>query len=284
MNHLKIGVMVESFRLSTYDGIVKAAEVGAKGIQIYTRKETHPDQLSVQQRKNLLSYIRSFGLTVSALCGDFGGFGLEKAEENPEKIRQIKKAIDMAVDLETNIVTTHIGTIPVDEVDPVYRILFNACAELAKYAEKAGVTFAIETGPEASLTLKKFIEAINSKALGVNFDPANLRMVTGEDSVYAAENLKKYIVHVHAKDGIQLQKIAPVKIYHFFAGENPDNIDIDDYFKEVPLGKGQVDFPGFINVLRGSGYDGFFTIEREVGNNPFQDIKDAVTFLENLRL
>ncbi|MBN2091661.1 TIM barrel protein, partial [candidate division KSB1 bacterium] len=127
MNHLKIGVMVESFRLSTCDGIAKAAEVGAQGIQIYTLKDNHPDQLSKLQRKNLLNYIRSFGLTISALCGDFGGFGLEKAKDNPEKIQQIKKAIDMAVDLETNIVTTHIGTIPANETDPVYRILFSAC-------------------------------------------------------------------------------------------------------------------------------------------------------------
>lgn len=282
MNQLKIGVMVESFRLSTYDGIAKAAEVGAKGIQMYTLKETHPDQLSKLQRKNLLAYIRSYGLTISALCGDFGGFGLEKAPDNPEKIRQIKQAIDLAVDLETNIVTTHIGTIPADETLPVYRILYAACAELAKYAEKAGIVFAIETGPEASLTLKKFIESINSKGIGVNFDPANLRMVTGEDSVYAAENLKKYVVHVHAKDGIQLKEIEPVKIYHYFAGENPDNINIDDYFKEVPLGTGQVNFPGFIKVLQQFGYDGYYTIEREVGANPFQDIRDAVTFLENL--
>jgi sugar phosphate isomerase/epimerase len=282
MNNLKIGVMVESFRLSTYDGIAKAAEVGARGIQMYTLRETHPDQLSKLQRKNLLEYIKSFGLVVSALCGDFGGFGLEKAKDNSEKIRQIKQAIELAVDLETSIVTTHIGTIPVNDADPVYRTLFAACAELAKYAERVGITFAIETGPEASATLKKFIEAINSIGIGVNFDPANLRMVTGEEAVYAAENLKKYIVHIHAKDGIQLRKIEPVIIYHYFAGENPDNINIDDYFKEVPLGTGQVDFPGFVNVLQKSGYDGFYTIEREVGENPVRDIKEAVSFLQKM--
>lgn len=284
MSHLKIGVMLESFRLPTHEAIEVAAKIGAQGIQMYTLKETHPDNLSSSERKELLRDIKSHKLTVSALCGDFGGFGLERAEDNPQKITLIKKAIDLAVDMETNVVTTHIGTIPGDSSAPVYQVLFSACSELAKYAEERGVTFAIETGPEDSNTLKQFLNQVNSKGIGVNFDPANLRMVVGEDAVQAAENLKEYVVHTHAKDGIQLKSIEPVKIYHCFAGDNPHNIDPDDYFKEVPLGKGQVNFEGYIRILRNAGYEGFYTIEREVGEQPLVDIKEAVHFLKNIQL
>lgn len=282
MSNLKIGVMVESFRLSTREGIAKAAEVGAQGIQIYTSgEETHPDKLDRAARKDLFDYIRSHNLVVSALCGDFGGFGLEKAEENQWKIDVIKKTMDMAIDFETNVVTTHIGTIPTDKSSPTYRNLYAACKELAAYAEPRAVTLAIETGPEISIILKNFIEDVNSQGLSVNLDPANLRMVTGEDPVQAVHNLKDYIVHTHAKDGIQLKEIEPVKIYHYFAGHNPDNIDPDDYFKEVPLGQGQVDFPAYIHALRDeAGYDGFYTVEREVGENPYEDIQAAVKFLK----
>lgn len=281
MTELKIGVMVESFKLSTRAGIVRAAEVGAQGIQMYTLGETHPDQLSRAERQALLHYIQAQGLVVSALCGDFGGFGLEKAAANHAKIPLIKKALEMAVDFETRVLTTHIGAIPTATDSPVYQTLLRACYELAEYASHLGVTFAIETGPEKSTTLKQFIENVGSAGLGVNFDPANLRMVTGEDSIRAAENLKASVVHTHAKDGIQLREIEPVKIYHCFAGENPDGLNPDDYFKEVPLGQGQVDF-GYIRVLRQAGYAGFYTIEREVGANPFQDIQDAVQFLKKL--
>lgn len=283
MSDLKIGVMVESFRLPLKNAIQKAAEVGASGIQMYTLKDTHPDNLSIADRKNLLRYIKDTGLVVSALCGDFGGFGLEKKNENPEKIALIKKAIDMAVDFETNVVTTHIGTIPMAPSSDTYQTLFEASSELAQYAEKKGITFAIETGPEISKTLRSFIEAVGSAGIGVNFDPANLRMVAGEDSVQAARNLAKYIVHTHAKDGVQLKSIEPVKIYHCFAGENPDNIDPDDYFKEVPLGKGQVDFQGYIDVLKENGYTGFHTIESEVGDKPEAHIIEAVRFLKSLK-
>ena len=72
MSNLKIGVMVESFRLNAREGIAKAAEVGAQGIQIYTSgEETHPDKLDKVARKDLLKYIQSHKLVVSALCGDF---------------------------------------------------------------------------------------------------------------------------------------------------------------------------------------------------------------------
>ena len=44
---LKIGVMVESFRLGIREGIAKAAKVGAHGFQVYTTGgEMHPDNLT----------------------------------------------------------------------------------------------------------------------------------------------------------------------------------------------------------------------------------------------
>jgi sugar phosphate isomerase/epimerase len=47
----------------------------------------------------------------------------------------------------------------------------------------------------------------------------------------------------------------------------------------VPLGNGSVDFPAYLRMLDTIGYHGFLTIEREVGENPEQDIRTAVTFL-----
>ncbi len=55
---------------------------------------------------------------------------------------------------------------------------------------------------------------------------------------------------------------------------------LEDYFKEVPLGNGQVDFDGYLDALQNVGFDGFLTIEREVGDNPQEDIKEAIKFLK----
>lgn len=68
---------------------------------------------------------------------------------------------------------------------------------------------AIETGPEISADLKVFLDDLHSTGVAVNLDPANLVMVTGDDPVQAVYNLKDYIVHTHAKDGIKLRDENP---------------------------------------------------------------------------
>ncbi|NMA94712.1 MAG: sugar phosphate isomerase/epimerase, partial [Clostridiales bacterium] len=43
---------------------------------------------------------------------------------------------------------------------------------------------------------------------------------------------------------------------------------------------GKVDFDGWIRALVDTGFKGFLTIEREVGDSPEKDIKLAVDFLK----
>jgi len=40
-----------------------------------------------------------------------------------------------------------------------------------------------------------------------------------------------------------------------------------------------IDWPRYLSLLRGIGYDGYFAIEREVGDDPVGDIRKAVEFL-----
>ena len=54
---------------------------------------------------------------------------------------------------------------------------------------------------------------------------------------------------------------------------------MEEYFSETPLGEGRVDIAAWIRALREIGYQGFLTIEREVGENPERDIAQAVRFL-----
>lgn len=276
----KIGVMVDSFRLELKDGIKKAKEVGADGIQIYAVSGAmDPDNLSKDDRKELLKYIKSNGLVVSALCGDMGGHGFAIEKDNPWKIEKSKKIMDLAKDLETNVVTTHIGVVPNDKSNPRYGTMQKACEELGNYADSVGTYFAIETGPEKAATLKNFLDSLDSSGVRVNYDPANFVMVTGEDPVQGVYELKDYIVHTHAKDGVMIKKTEPEKIYDFFAEGGIVDMRLEDYFLEKPLGYGSVNFRSYLKALNDVGYTGFLTIEREVGQNPEEDIKEAVDFL-----
>ena len=279
MYQFPIGVILESFRVDRSSAIKMAAAIGANGIQMYsTYGENAPENLSAQARKDLLREVKDNGLVFSALCGDLGhGFG--DAEKNPALIEKSKRIIDLAKDLETDVVTTHIGVVPSDPSHPRYKIMQDACAQLAAYADSVNAHFAVETGPETSLVLKGFLDSLNSTGVAVNLDPANLRMVTGDDPVQAVYNLRKYIVHTHAKDGNRLIAGNPDYIYGV-THPIPEEVKNTAYFEEVPLSTGSVDFPNYLKALEDIGFRGFLTIEREAGDDPAADIKIAYDFLK----
>ena len=150
---------------------------------------------------------------------------------------------------------------------------------MAEYADSLNAHFAVETGPETADTLCRFLDSLHSTGVAVNLDPANLVMVTGDDPVKAVDTLKKYIVHTHAKDGRRLYYREPEKVYGLVVEEEPV---VSESFLELPLGQGDVPFPRYLDALRAIGYHGFLTIEREVGDQPEQDIAAAVHFLKGL--
>ncbi len=279
MKKFPIGIIINSFRTDIPTSVRKAAECGAQGIQVYsTHGEMAPENLSPEKRREFLKLVKDNGLIISALCGDLGGGGFIHKDLNKERVEKSKRILDLAKDLETDIVTTHIGVVPSDPNHDRYKIMQEACHELAEYADSINAHFAVETGPETSAVLKGFLDSLNSTGVGVNLDPANLVMVTGDDPVQAVHNLKKYIVHTHAKDGKQIFFRDPEIVY----GIKKDVIVTDDSFIEVPLGEGSVDFPKYLAALEEIGYNGFLTIEREVGDDPAKDIRAAVDFLNKL--
>ena len=278
MYDFSIGVMLESFRQPTPVALKKAKEIGATGIQMYAVDGEHaPEQLTGGKRRELLDMVKSEGLVFSALCGDLGK-GFHNAELNPGLIERSMRILDLAKDLETDIVTTHIGVVPADPGHDRYKIMQEACFKLAEYADSLNAHFAIETGPEESATLKQFLDGLHSTGVAVNLDPANLIMVTGDDPVQAVHNLKDYIVHTHAKDGVRNYYRNPEEVYGLVEAE----MLASPSFAELPLGKGGVDFKNYLKALDEIGYHGFLTIEREVGDDPEKDIRLAVDFLNGL--
>ena len=277
MKQFPIGIIINSFRTDIPTSVRKAAECGAQGSQVYaTSGEMAPENLVGAKRKEFLDLVKSNGLVISALCGDLGGGGFIHKDLNKERVEKSKRILYLSKELETDIVTTHIGVVPGDPNHDRYKIMQEACHELAEYADSINAHFAVETGPETSAVLKGFLDSLDSTGVGVNLDPANLVMVTGDNPVTAVHNLKKYIVHTHAKDGKQIFFRDPEIVY----GIKKDVIVTDDSFIEVPLGEGSVPFPEYLNALEEIGYNGFLTIEREVGDDPEKDIRAAVDFLK----
>lgn len=281
---MKIGMIVEMLRQPLREALKTAAEMGVTGVQIYAVYGTDHNlmEMSDEEVRDLKKYCDSLGLTVSAVCCDLGGHGFADAAGNPDRIAKTKKIIDKAALLDTHVLTTHIGVVPSDPSNPRYPVMVEAMRECGEYALAHDMVMAIETGPEPAKTLKRFLGDINCKGCGINLDPANLAMVCKDDPAQAVLTLAGHIVHTHAKDGVNLRDCDPEVVYGAFADGGFEKMVEEGgaFFQEVPLGTGDVDWEAYLGALKKIGYDGYLTIEREVGADPKADIAMAIEFLK----
>ncbi|MDR0452025.1 MAG: sugar phosphate isomerase/epimerase [Treponema sp.] len=277
----KIGTLADWFGLGLLEGIRESGRCGASGVQIYAWNEFNPKTVTPEQLHLVRETAAECAQEITALCGELGGHGLETAPDNPGKIDYLKAVVDLALRLDCRIVTTHIGVVPADKGNPRYRVMQDACGRIGEYALACGAVIAIETGPEPVARLKEFADACGG-GIGINYDPANLVMVTRDDEVRGVYTAGNSIVHTHAKDGRCNFYAGPEEVYGLFAQGGIEALTrAQAYFTETPLGEGEVRWPEYLRALRDTGYGGYLTIEREAGANAGEDIRKAVGFLRN---
>jgi L-ribulose-5-phosphate 3-epimerase len=256
---MRIGAMTASFRKPFRESLEAAAALEVDGVQIWCTPgggELDPDRTTQREIEELLATLKRLKLEISALCGDLG-HGFTRPDTLAQDTATTKRMMDLAARLGARVMTSHIGVIPEDPDAPEYRTATEALEDIGAHGDKIGVVFASETGPESGAALAKFLRGLNTKSIKANYDPANLVM-GGFDAVQGVYDLKGLIAHTHAKDGMK-------------PGSDRG---------EVPLGEGDVPWPKYLRALKETGYEGYLTIEREVGENPPADIAAAAKFLK----
>jgi sugar phosphate isomerase/epimerase len=149
----------------------------------------------------------------------------------------------------------------IDYTRPQYAKSFHTrFRELVRAAEDKGVVLLTETGQESAMELRRFLEELDSEAVGVNFDPANMILYNKGNPIEAVRLLGPWIKHVHIKDAIYTKKPGT-------------------WGQEVPWGDGAVGAELFLRTLKEVHYDGVLSIEREQGDDPLSDIGKAVARL-----
>jgi sugar phosphate isomerase/epimerase len=190
--------------------------------------------------------------------------GLVPRATREARIARVRQTSDFARLCGIPAVQTHCGFIPEDPGDPLYQETVAAIRQVATHCKQNGQTFRCETGQETPITLLRTILDVALDNVGVNFDPANLILYGKADPVEALDVLGRYVLGVHAKDGLY--------------PTDPKRLG-----REVPIGQGKVNFPRFIQRLKEVGYRGPLTIEREIsGPRQIEDIRAAKVYLEKL--
>ncbi len=280
MADLKIAVMLSNLRMDYYEGMEVVAEMGVPGIHVSVGGGPFtPENLAAAARKELARHIASLGLEISAVSAWGGNVDLGEEENWDENIEWGKRIMDLSADLDTDIWQGHCGIMPEDPSEPPWQRFLDGMGQLAEHGEKTGVRLAIETGPEPPFVLRRLLDEVASEYLCINWDPGNMILWPARYAQQLGEPydklkwIEKYqpnegalvladaIVHTHAKDAL---------------------VHEDGTRQEVPLGEGWIDWPRYTGYLIGSGYDGYFAIERETGDDPVGDINRAVEFLRSL--
>lgn len=274
----KIGTLADWFHVGLLEGIRASQRCGAEGVQVYAWNEADPRTITARRIAEIKNTARECRQAITALCGELGGHGFEIAADNPGKVEYLKRTVDLALALDCRVVTTHIGRVPEDEASGRWRNMRDACLEAGAYAAQNGVCLAVETGPEPVGRLMHFLDGC--PGMGVNYDPANLVMVTKDDEVKGVYTAGSAIAHTHAKDGRCNFYAGPETVYGIFAEGGIEALNtVSTYFTELPLGQGDVRWDEYLKALADVGYKGYLTIEREVNGDVAADIRLAVRFL-----
>ncbi|OLB05323.1 MAG: xylose isomerase [Gemmatimonadetes bacterium 13_2_20CM_69_27] len=190
--------------------------------------------------------------------------GVVPRETRAARIARMKQGSDFAKACGIPAVQSHAGFIPENPNEPVYQETVAAMREVVEYCRRNGQQFRYETGQETPITLVRAMQDVGLDNQGVNFDLANLILYGKANPVDAIEILAPHVQGIHAKDGLW--------------PTNPRALG-----KEVPIGRGKVDFPRIIARLKQLNYQGAVTIEREVsGPQQIEDVRAAKAYLEGL--
>jgi L-ribulose-5-phosphate 3-epimerase len=190
--------------------------------------------------------------------------GLIPRATREARINAIKLAADVAAEAGVPAVHTHCGFIPENPNDPMYTEAVAAVKDVATHCAAKGRMMLFETGQESPITLLRLMKDVGTSNLGVNLDTANLILYGKGNPLDAMDVIGKYVRGLHAKDGL--------------FPTDPKNLG-----REVPIGKGKVDFRGVIKRLKDFQFRGAMTIEREIeGSQQIKDILDSKAYLEKV--
>lgn len=179
--------------------------------------------------------------------------GLIPKEFRAERIKRLYEGIDFCNQAGIPAIHAHFGFIPENPRDILYIEFVKLMKELGEYALSKGIDIYFETGQETPITLLRAITDIGTGNLFINCDLANLVMYGKSNSLDGLKTLHKYVREFHAKDGLY-----PINPY--------------ELGKEVPVPKGEVNFPEIVKYLKEIHFKGTITIEYELAEKNYDYI------------
>jgi L-ribulose-5-phosphate 3-epimerase len=260
MNHIKIGIRLESLGLPLRRAVAAAARLSVPGVQVDAAGELSPSELSQTGRRELRHLLQGHNLELTALGCPLPG-GLDVAEDQQRRLDHVRKVLALSFDLGPRVAIVEAGAVPAEPDSPRSALLRESLLSVGQYGDRIGARLALQTGLESGAALALFLRGLDTGGLGANLAPANL-LEHGFDPYDSTRALQGFILHTAARD---------------LRGCSPSRAAL-----EVRLGEGDIDWMKYMGVLEEVAYHGWLTVERETGDNRLSDVAEGVAFLRRL--
>lgn len=205
--------------------------------------------------------VRTIGEDYSTLESIRVTGGIAPDEHWEENLKNITACAALARKMGLKLVTFHAGFLPPDESHPTYNKMLQRLDTVADIFMVQNILLGLETGQETAAALAELLQKLNHPNIGVNFDPANMILYDKGDPVAALRTLAPWIRQIHIKDA-KRTKVPGT------------------WGEEVPVGKGEVDWPAFFRVFKQLIFSVYLAIEREQGTQRVADIRAARLVVE----
>ena len=232
------------------------AEMGYDGLEFWEQ------YLSGADLRWLKDTMDSEGLEIVQICPYFDF--TTSSETWGQSLRDAERFIGYSLELGRPFVRTYTGnTGSADATEEQWDACVKGLRRVCEMGRPHGIVFPLEThqaihgGPnltDTSATTLRLLEDVGMDNLKVNLQTPLL----GESVVYSARELDQHIVHLHAHNWI-------------------GNIGSRTF-----LDSGDVDFAGFIRVLKDNGFDGYISIEHGDHHPPYETAAHEARYLKCL--
>jgi len=269
------GELIDDSQLGIYGVIDKAAEMGFNGIELL-----EGDPITLESAPKIRKHCEDAGLIPVNLCAG-ADFVKEDPEQLNEEICKVKRVIDIASELGVSMVRHDAGYAPFARkyntgFAGALPFIAQAILEVTEYAQDKGIRTLTENHgffSQDALRVEKLINTVGHPNFGVLVDIGNF-MCADEDPTQSVGILAHYAYHVHCKDFFWRSgmDIAP--------GDGWFQTRAGNYLRGTVIGFGAAKAAQSLQILQRSGYDGYYSIEFEGGENALWGIQ---TGLANLK-
>jgi sugar phosphate isomerase/epimerase len=257
MLQVRIAVDLACLRQPLRKSLETAFQLGAEAVQLDAQGEIFPGRMSQTGVRHLRRLLDDLNLRVAAIRFRTRR-GYNVMDQLEQRVAATRQVMQLAYDLGSRVVTNHVGQVPEQQEGPGWDALVDVLAELGKHGQHVGAMLAVSTGSEDPALVKQLLEALPDGLMAVHLDPGQL-MVNGFSPSEATRELAQYVSHVHASDAVR----------DLARGRG----------EETMLGQGSVDFAEILGGLEEQGYDGYFTVGREVATHPVLEIEAAMQYM-----